>query len=101
MPGIAGIIRKSPYDGIERDLSLMVEAMRHEAFYHGGQYMNKDLGLYLGWMGHRGEFCDCMPLFNPTRDILMIFHGQNYLLRDADLHDYQGALEGNGTCARH
>jgi asparagine synthase (glutamine-hydrolysing) len=79
MPGIAGIIRKSPYDGIERDLSFMVEAMRHEAFYHGGQYINKDSGLYLGWMGHQGEFCDCMPLFNPTRDVLMIFHGQNYL----------------------
>ena len=79
MPGIAGIIRKSPYVEIRRDLNLMVEAMRHETFYSGGQYVNEDLGLYVGWMGHQGGGCDCMPLFNPTRDILLIFQGENYL----------------------
>src|SRR5437588_300050 len=79
MPGIAGIIRKSPYEEIGRDLRLMVEAMRHESFYRGSQYVNKDLGLYAGWMGHQGGFSDCMPLISQEKDIVLIFHGENYL----------------------
>jgi asparagine synthase (glutamine-hydrolysing) len=79
MPGITGIIRKVPYEGIERDLDLMVETMRHESFYAGNRYINKELGLYAGWMCHQGAFSDCMPLVNRNKDSLLIFHGENYL----------------------
>jgi len=79
MPGIAGIIRSAPYEGIEQDLHTMVHAMRHEPNYSGGQYVNRDLGLYVGWMSHSGSFADCMPLVSPKKDTLLIFQGENYL----------------------
>jgi hypothetical protein len=58
MPGIAGIIRKRPYQGIESDLRLMIEAMRYETFYNGGEYINGDAVLLFDKRG----FADCMPL---------------------------------------
>jgi len=79
MPGITGIIRRSPHDEIERDLDLMVEAMRHESDYRGGKYVNKDLGVYVGWMTHQGSFADCMPLVSRDKDVVLIFQGENYL----------------------
>jgi len=75
MPGITGIISNKSYDGIEKDLDLMVEEMRHEAFYRGGKYVNKDLGLYIGWMGHEASFADCMPLVDESRGLILIFQG--------------------------
>jgi asparagine synthase (glutamine-hydrolysing) len=79
MPGIAGIIRKTPYDGIEDDLHQMVEAMRHEVFYRCGHFVNRELGLYVGWMSQRGSFADCMPVVNDTGDVILIFQGENHL----------------------
>ena len=79
MPGITGIISNKSYDGIDKDLDLMVEEMRHEAFYRGGKYVNKDLGLYIGWMGHEASFADCMPLVDESRGLILIFQGENYL----------------------
>src|SRR5262245_45295309 len=78
MPGIAGIICKEPYAGIEGDLHLMVEAMRHEKFYRGGEYVNKELGLYVGWMAHEGSFADCMPLVIRSENVVLIFEGEHY-----------------------
>ena len=82
MPGIAGIIRAHPYDGIRRDLRFMVDAMRHEEFYEGGEYVNEELGFYSGWMGQKGTFADCMPLIAPNKEIAILFYGENYLDRD-------------------
>ena len=36
MPGIVGIIRRVPYQGIDTDLRLMTETMKHECFYTAG-----------------------------------------------------------------
>src|SRR5436309_8734365 len=83
MPGIAGIIRASASDDAEQDLHAMVEAMRHERHYSSGRYTDKDLGLYVGWIGHRGAFSDCMPLIGRTGDVVLIFHGENYLDDDS------------------
>jgi asparagine synthase (glutamine-hydrolysing) len=79
MPGIAGILRKMPYQEIEDDLQLMVEAMRHRTHYTGGKYVSPELGLYVGWMNHKGSFSDCMPLINRQEDIVLIFQGENFL----------------------
>jgi asparagine synthase (glutamine-hydrolysing) len=79
MPGIAGIIRKAPYNGVECDLNQMIETMRHEDFYQSGQYVRKDLGLYAGWAYHEASFADCMPLVSRNEDVVLIFHGENYL----------------------
>ncbi len=79
MPGITGIITKQPYEGIEEDLSAMVDVMRHEKFYRSGQYLNKDVGAYVGWVCHEHSFADCMPLVSRQKDLVLIFQGENYL----------------------
>src|SRR5437867_3693536 len=79
MPGITGIISKRPYEGIEEDLRAMIDAMRHEGFYRSGQYVNRDLGVYVGWMCHENAFADCMPLISHDNNTILIFQGENYL----------------------
>jgi asparagine synthase (glutamine-hydrolysing) len=57
----------------------MIDEMQHETFYNSGQYINEDLGLYAGWICHQGAFSDCMPLISRNKDVVLIFHGENYL----------------------
>lgn len=57
----------------------MIDVMRHEPFYNSGQYINEDLGLYAGWTCHQGAFSDCMPLISRNKDVVLLFHGENYL----------------------
>jgi asparagine synthase (glutamine-hydrolysing) len=83
MPGITGIIRRQPYKGIEEDLSAMLHVMRHEKFYRTGQYVNKDVGVYVGWVCHEDSFADCMPLVSRQKDLVLIFQGENYLNDEA------------------
>jgi asparagine synthase (glutamine-hydrolysing) len=78
LPGIAGMIRRPVYDGMERDLHSMVDAMRHAPDYSSAEYRNEELGVYVGWTGHKGSFADCMPLVSQRRDIVLIFHGESY-----------------------
>ncbi len=76
MPGIAGIIGgKVAQEGV-RDLASMTGAMRHEAFYSSGTYINESLGLALGWVAHPGSFGDAMPIWNASNDVCMVFAGE-------------------------
>src|SRR5437773_6260351 len=79
MPGITGIITKQPYRGVEEDLGAMIDVMQHEKFYRSGQYLNKNLGAYVGWVCHEHSFADCMPLVSRQKDLVLIFQGENYL----------------------
>lgn len=78
MPGITGIIRRQPYEGIEQDLSLMVESMRHETYYVGNKYVNPDLGLYLGWWAHPCSLGERMPLVSRNKQQVLVIVGENY-----------------------
>src|SRR5262245_22741972 len=78
MPGITGIIRKLCYPEMDRDLNLMIDAMRHESRYSSGRYADKELGIGVGWVSHPGSFSDCMPLVSRSDDIVLIFHGESY-----------------------
>ena len=40
MPGITGIISKTPKEKNEKDLQIMVGSMLHESFYNSGTYTN-------------------------------------------------------------
>lgn len=40
--------------------------------------MNIQLGLYIGWTCHRDSFCDCMPVFNETKDRILFFSGEAF-----------------------
>lgn len=79
MPGIAGIISKKPREINKKDLSVMIDCMIHEPFYTSGAYADDQLGLYVGWVCHKGSFSDCMPVFNEERDLVLIFTGENFV----------------------
>ena len=78
MPGIAGIIRNGSRPGVEDDLHTMGTAMRHEAFYSLGQYVNDDSGLYITWTCHPGGYCDAAPIVSRNVDRILVFHGEHY-----------------------
>lgn len=82
MPGITGIISKMPREKNEKALKLMVECMAHESFYNTGTYINEQIGLYTGWICHKGSFSDCMPIFNEKKDLVLIFFGENFADKD-------------------
>ncbi|MFX0196080.1 MAG: asparagine synthase-related protein [Candidatus Hodarchaeota archaeon] len=78
MPGIVGIISKTPREKNVTDLDFMVECMIHEPFYTFGTYVDDELGLYAGWVCHRGSFSDCMPITNEKKDLVLLFSGENF-----------------------
>ena len=78
MPGIAGIIAKIPKEKCEADLGIMIECMMHEPYYVSSTYTNEGMGIYAGWVGHKGTFSDCMPVWNETKDLCLLFSGENF-----------------------
>lgn len=78
MPGIAGIITKTHEEHNPRDIGLMIESMNHEHFYTSGTYVDDRLGVSIGWVIIKGSFSDCMPVWNETNDVCLIFSGENY-----------------------
>lgn len=78
MPGITGIIRREPYQGIRRDVELMTKAMRHESFYTGNQYADEDCGLYFGWQAHPDSLGSCMPLISRDKQLLIVIVGEHF-----------------------
>jgi asparagine synthase (glutamine-hydrolysing) len=79
MPGITGIIGVGSAEGNEHRLRQMITCMMHESFYKSGQHINEELESWVGWVGFKDSFTDCMPLWNESRDICMLFSGENYI----------------------
>jgi asparagine synthase (glutamine-hydrolysing) len=79
MPGIVGIIGGGSPKGNASELRRMMDCMMHEPFYTSGTYVNERLGLWVGWINHSGSFTDCMPVWNETNDICLIFSGENFV----------------------
>lgn len=78
MPGIAGIVRRDPYEGIEQDVALMLNSLSHGKDYVAGRYINAELGLYLGWAGHSCSTAKCMPLISADRRRLLVLIGEHF-----------------------
>src|SRR2546426_12099060 len=79
MPGIVGIITKTPNVANARpQLLTMMRCMLHESFYKHGTYLLPEAGCYLGWINHPNSFSDCNPIVNPTRDRILIFSGEHF-----------------------
>lgn len=76
MPGIAGIIGKRWSSGDKSSIELMINRMLHEPFYTSGTYSNDTLGLQVGWVCHKDSFSDCLPVWNETRDVCLVFSGE-------------------------
>lgn len=101
MPGITGIIRKSPYEGVETDLRLMVQTMRHVKHASSGEYVNADFGLCAGWVSHEGSFSDCMPLIAHDKNIVLIFQGEHYPTTDSSSRFERLSKDDNEASARY
>jgi asparagine synthase (glutamine-hydrolysing) len=78
MPGIVGLLTNMPREWAEPQLLRMVEALRHEAFYTSGTWIDESMGIYLGWVALKGSFCDAMPISNEQGDVLLAFSGEEF-----------------------
>jgi asparagine synthase (glutamine-hydrolysing) len=78
MPGIVGLISRMPREHAERQLSLMVETLRHEDFYVAGIWVEEPLGVYVGWVARKNSFSDGMPLRNERGDMVLVFSGEEF-----------------------
>jgi asparagine synthase (glutamine-hydrolysing) len=78
MPGIVGLLTKMPRGWAEPQLLRMVEALRHQAGYSTGTWIDESLGLYVGWTALKNSFCDGMPLRNEREDRILIFSGEEF-----------------------
>lgn len=79
MPGIAGIISRKPSSILGAELDSMLRLMRHEPFYATGSYQNPEMGVYAGWAVHENSFSDCLPVCNRTKDVVLLFYGENLM----------------------
>lgn len=78
MPGIVGLITKLPRVRAERQLTAMLDTLRHESFYVTGTWIDESLGVYVGWTAREDSFGDGMPLSNEAGDVVLVFAGEEY-----------------------
>lgn len=78
MPGITGIIDKTPRGDGPQIVKAMVQRMLHEPFYSSGIYDHEGLGLHLGWTSLKGSFAAGLPIWNETKDIGLVFSGEDH-----------------------
>ena len=78
MPGIVGIIGAGNPKENASVHQQMLGCLLHEPFYVSGNYINEPLGLNLGWVAHERSFSDCNPIWNETKDICLIFSGEDF-----------------------
>jgi asparagine synthase (glutamine-hydrolysing) len=78
MPGIVGLITSMPRERAERELSGMVETLRHEQSYATGIWLDERHGVYVGWAARKNSFSDGMPLANERGDVVLVFSGEEY-----------------------
>ena len=78
MPGIVGIISDPSARNTGLVLGQMIQPMIHEPFYTSGSYVNEALGVGVGWVSHPGSFAASMPVWNRTRDVCLVFSGEDF-----------------------
>ena len=59
-------------------MDTMLRSMLHEAFYTFGCHTNQKLGLCIVWVGIKGAYDDCMPVWSKNKDICLIFSGEHF-----------------------
>jgi asparagine synthase (glutamine-hydrolysing) len=97
MPGIAGIIAAPAGNHRQAVLNSMVSCMMHEPFYSSGQCLLEEAGVSAGWVCHQGSYSDCLPIWNKSRDVCLLFWGEHFDGREdtaaglVDLYEKAGA----------
>lgn len=83
MPGINGIIAKHIRGNEDQALDKMIKSMTYESFYRHGKYIDREKGIFIGYVAIENSFADCMPIYNETKDMVMFLTGEIYM--DASL----------------
>ena len=78
MPGIVGLVTQLPRQEARARVQQMVAVIRHEDFYVTGTWEDETQGIYVGWVAKKGSFAERMPLRNETRDLVMVFAGEEF-----------------------
>lgn len=55
----------------------MIDCMMHERFYKSGKSIVEDIGFYGGWVNIKNSICDCMPIVNKQKNLVILFFGEN------------------------
>lgn len=82
MPGIVGLFSKSIADTQSMNLQGILHRLIHEPFYNSGIYTNESVGVCVGWVALANTFCDDMPVWNETKDVCLVFSGEDYRDRE-------------------
>jgi asparagine synthase (glutamine-hydrolysing) len=61
----------------------MLTPLKHEVWYKSGSYASDELFTYIGWTNHGGEFSDCLPIYNESKDCVLILTGE--IFHDPDV----------------
>ena len=94
MPGIAGIITRTPAGRYQQVAAAMVRALQHEPFYTSGTYLVPELGVYAGWTAHEDSFAAGQVFLNEQRNIALVFSGECFIDQQVqsalkqDRHDF-------------
>jgi asparagine synthase (glutamine-hydrolysing) len=56
----------------------MLGAMSREPFDIVGEWTGDRLGVRVGWVCHGGAFADCLPIWNETKDVCVLFTGEHF-----------------------
>jgi len=78
MPGIYGILLGDSGEGVRLNFEAMARAMPREVFDRCGSVHEPRTGVWLGWSAHVGSFADANPVWNETREILLVFAGEAF-----------------------
>ncbi|CAM5798281.1 asparagine synthase-related protein [Rhizobacter fulvus] len=74
MPGLAAIFSRHP--DAARQLEQMLGAFSHDADQVRGTHSDGPAGVHAGWALHRGGFADCLPVWNGSHDVVLLFTGE-------------------------
>jgi asparagine synthase (glutamine-hydrolysing) len=78
MPGIVAIVGSGSPEANATTLRRMMDCMLHEPVYTSGTYFNEALGIWIGWINRPESFTDCMPVWNETHDVCLVFSGEDF-----------------------
>jgi asparagine synthase (glutamine-hydrolysing) len=78
MPGLVGFISSQGASFDSSRLEEMKRTMLHEPGYTSGSLIEPRFGLSVAWINHGGSFSDCLPIWNASKDICLIFVGEHY-----------------------
>jgi asparagine synthase (glutamine-hydrolysing) len=77
MPGIVGIIsRQKPSAECSRLVTAMLACMKHERFYETGTCFVPEMGVYGGWIAHKGSYAASQSTSSRDESVSVLFSGE-------------------------